>query len=96
VAAIGRWCGKPQEVFVCGGGARNQALMARLQQHLPDCRVAGTDFLGQPADWVEAVAFAWLAWRTLRGEAGNLAGSHRRPRPAHPRRDLPALEDAAG
>jgi len=73
VEAIGRWCGSPQAVFVCGGGARNQALMARLQQHLPDCRVAGTDFLGQPADWVEAVAFAWLAWRTLRGETGNLA-----------------------
>ena len=73
VEAIGRWCGRPQEVFVCGGGARNQALMARLRQHLPDCRVAGTDFLGQPADWVEAVAFAWLAWRALRGEAGNLA-----------------------
>ena len=72
-AAIGRCCGSPQEVFVCGGGARNQALMARLQQHLPDCRVASTDFLGQPADWVEAVAFGWLAWRTLRGEAGNLA-----------------------
>ena len=72
-AAIGRWCGSPQEVFVCGGGARNQALMARLQQHLADCRVAGTDFLGQPADWVEAVAFAWLAWRTLNGETGNLA-----------------------
>ena len=72
-AAIGRWCGRPQELFVCGGGARNQALMARLQQLLPDCRVAGTDFLGQPADWVEAVAFAWLAWRTLRGEPGNLA-----------------------
>jgi len=72
-AAIGRWCGSPQEVFVCGGGAHNQALMARLQQHLPDCRVASTDFLGQPADWVEAVAFAWLAWRTLNGETGNLA-----------------------
>ena len=72
-AAIGRWCGSPQEVFVCGGGARNQALMTRLQQHLPACRVASTDFLGQPADWVEAVAFAWLAWRTLNGETGNLA-----------------------
>ena len=47
--------------------------MARLEECLPDCRVAGTDFLGQPTDWVEAVAFAWLAWRTLRGEAGNLA-----------------------
>ena len=72
-AAIGRWCGIPRELFVCGGGARNDALMARLQHHLPDCRVAGTDSLGQPADGVEAVAFAWLAWRTLRGEPGNLA-----------------------
>lgn len=72
-AAIGRWCGRPQEIYVCGGGARNQALMALLQGHLPDCRLAATDFLGQPADWVEAVAFAWLAWRTLRGEPGNLA-----------------------
>lgn len=72
-AAIRRWCGSPQELYVCGGGARNTALMARLQHHLPDCRVASTDFLGQPADWVEAVAFAWLAWRSLRGEPGNLA-----------------------
>ncbi len=71
--AIGRWCGDPDELFVCGGGAHNQTLMARLQQHLPDCRVAGTDTLGLAADWVEALAFAWLAWRTLRGEPGNLA-----------------------
>jgi len=71
--AIAHWCGKPDELFVCGGGARNLLLMDSLQCHLPDCRVAGTDSLGQPADWVEAVAFAWLAWRTLHGEAGNLA-----------------------
>jgi anhydro-N-acetylmuramic acid kinase len=70
--AVDQWCGRPEALFVCGGGARNDALMARLQQLLPDCRVAGTDSLGQPADWVEAVAFAWLAWRTLRGETGNL------------------------
>ncbi len=72
-AAINTWCGHPDAVFVCGGGARNQALMERLQLHLPSSRVASTDSLGQPADWVEAVAFAWLTWRTLRGEAGNLA-----------------------
>ena len=71
--AIGRWCGDPDELFACGGGAHNQTLMARLQHHLPDCRVAGTDSLGQAADWVEALAFAWLAWRTLHGEPGNLA-----------------------
>ena len=73
ITAIDRWCGTPQELYVCGGGARNAALMARLQEHLPNRRVASTDYLGQPADWVEAVAFAWLAWRTLRGEPGNLA-----------------------
>ncbi len=70
--AIENWCGNPDELFVCGGGAQNVALMARLQQRLPDRRVATTDSLDQPADWVEAVAFAWLAWRTLRGETGNL------------------------
>lgn len=70
--AIGRWCGGPDEVFVCGGGAHNQALMARLQQHLSGWRIASTDALGWAADWVEALAFAWLAWRTLRGEPGNL------------------------
>ena len=71
--AIDRWCGAPDELFACGGGAHNEALMARLQQHLPNCRVASTDALGQAADWVEALAFAWLAWRTLHGEPGNLA-----------------------
>ena len=70
--AISRWCGKPDETFVCGGGAHNRALMARLKYHLPDCRIASTDSLGQAADWVEALAFAWLAWRTLNNEPGNL------------------------
>jgi len=70
--AAEQWCGHPGAMFVCGGGVRNDALMARLQQLLPDCHIASTDSLGQPADWVEAVAFAWLASRTLRGEAGNL------------------------
>jgi anhydro-N-acetylmuramic acid kinase len=46
--------------------------MARLQHHAASCRVASTDSLGQGADWVEAIAFAWLAWRTLNNEPGNL------------------------
>jgi anhydro-N-acetylmuramic acid kinase len=70
--SVETWCGNPGELFVCGGGARNEALMARLQLHLPNCRIASTDSLGQPADWVEGAAFAWLAWRALRGEPGNL------------------------
>lgn len=49
------------DVLVCGGGMRNTALMAALQAALP-CRVESTDDHGLPAQWVEAAAFAWLAW----------------------------------
>jgi anhydro-N-acetylmuramic acid kinase len=70
--AISQWCGRPDELFICGGGVHNRALMAGLSAALPQVRVAATDALGLPADWVEAVAFAWLAQRTLRGLPGNL------------------------
>ncbi len=49
------------EVFVCGGGAKNRQLLADLQQLLPQCRISITDELGVDADYVEAMAFAWLA-----------------------------------
>lgn len=48
-------------VLVCGGGARNGALMAALRAHM-GCAVELTDSYGLPAQWVEAAAFAWLAW----------------------------------
>lgn len=71
--AIGRWCGMgAEELFVCGGGAHNAALLAELSARLPAIRLATTDALGLPADWVEAVAFAWLARQTLLGLPGNL------------------------
>lgn len=50
-----------QDLFVCGGGAHNATLMQRLQTLLPSCKVDTTDCEGVPADWVEAMAFAWLA-----------------------------------
>lgn len=65
-------CGSPAELYVCGGGAYNSLLMRLLAQHAVARRIATTDLLGLPADRVEAMAFAWLAWRTLHGEAGNL------------------------
>lgn len=49
------------ELLVCGGGAHNGALMQRLQLLLPNCVVASTAARGVPPDWVEAMAFAWLA-----------------------------------
>jgi anhydro-N-acetylmuramic acid kinase len=70
--AIHRHCADTQELYVCGGGAHNGALMGALRERLPNCRLGITDALGLPADWVEAMAFAWLARRCLRGEPGNL------------------------
>ncbi len=60
------------EMFCCGGGIRNTALMERLQALLPDVALDATDRLGLDAQWMEATAFAWLAMETLEGRPGNL------------------------
>jgi anhydro-N-acetylmuramic acid kinase len=70
--AVRRHCGTPDELYVCGGGAHNGVLMRQIAAALPQSRTTTTDFLGLPANHVEAMAFAWLAWRTLHGEPGNL------------------------
>lgn len=59
------------ELLVCGGGAHNGALMSRLQELLPGCRVASTAAHGVAPDWIEAMAFAWLAHCCLHGIASN-------------------------
>lgn len=70
--ALSRWCGKPEELFVCGGGAHNGPLMQRLQDALPCTRVASTAVLGILPDWLEAIAFAWLARQHCLRLPGNL------------------------
>ena len=59
-------------LMVCGGGARNPLLMARLSAMLPGTEVCTTDAFGISGDDMEALAFAWLAFRTLSGQSGNL------------------------
>lgn len=56
---------------VCGGGANNTLLMARLSDLLAPHQVTTTESLGIHPDWVEAAGFAWLAHQTLRGKPGN-------------------------
>ncbi len=58
--------------YVCGGGARNAHLLAALRAAAPSVAWDITDALGVQADWVEAVAFAWLARQTVLGQPGNL------------------------
>ncbi|QOR40455.1 anhydro-N-acetylmuramic acid kinase [Billgrantia diversa] len=56
----------------CGGGAHNRDLLGRLARHLPETALVPSSDWGWPADWLEAGAFAWLAWRRLEGLPGNL------------------------
>jgi anhydro-N-acetylmuramic acid kinase len=56
---------KLDELIVCGGGALNTALMQRLAQLLPHCRVLSSAARGLPPQDVEATAFAWLARQTV-------------------------------
>ena len=71
VAAVERFAPRTQELWLCGGGARNPLLATRLAERAAPRRVETTEGLGIHPDWVEAAAFAWLAMRALAGEAGN-------------------------
>ena len=51
--------------------ARNRLLLERLQALLDPLPVATTSALGVDPDWMEAIAFAWLAWRCLERQPGN-------------------------
>lgn len=61
-----------QRLIVCGGGVHNPVLMAQLVKLLPALLVESTAGHGMDPDFVEAMAFAWLARETLAGRPGNL------------------------
>lgn len=71
--AVEQYCAQADELYVCGGGAHNLCVIERLRRNLPRCHIATTAALGIDPDWVEAIAFAWLAKQTLDGRPGNLA-----------------------
>jgi len=62
-----------QAVYVCGGGAYNGVLLREIAAALGgQVPVASTDTLGVAPNRVEALAFAWLGYRFLRRQPGNL------------------------
>jgi anhydro-N-acetylmuramic acid kinase len=65
-------------LYVCGGGAHNQALINAIARRVDPSPVASTARLGLDPDYVEAVAFAWFASRTLEGlpsSSGSVTGA---------------------
>jgi len=70
--AVKRYAQNTGEALICGGGVHNPLLMERLAEKLRPVEVRSTASIGLDPDWVEAVAFAWMAARTMDGMAGNL------------------------
>lgn len=59
-------------IFLCGGGVFNPILVEDIQSLAPSCLVTSTASLGVDPMQVEAMAFAWLAYRFIQRKAGNL------------------------
>jgi anhydro-N-acetylmuramic acid kinase len=78
LAAAVRQYAPGASLYVCGGGAHNVGLLNAIAALIAPCRVASTSALGLDPDYVEAVAFAWFAKRTLEGltsSAGSVTGA---------------------
>jgi anhydro-N-acetylmuramic acid kinase len=61
------------EILICGGGVHNEFLMERLAQLAKaNFTLASTQQYGIHPNWVEAMAFAFLAKQTLTRQYGNL------------------------
>jgi len=63
---------KLAELLLCGGGVNNDCLVRKLAQLLPEVSLRTTDALGAPGEYLEAMAFAWLACCRLSGRAAGL------------------------
>ena len=61
-----------QRVYLCGGGRHNNLLTQRIRSLIAPIEVADTCALGVDTDFMEAVAFAWLAMQCLDHVSGNV------------------------
>jgi anhydro-N-acetylmuramic acid kinase len=69
--AVHRHAMDAERLLVCGGGVHNTVLLDLLRRQT-GLAVESTAQYGIDPDWVEAMAFAWLAQRTLDDLPGNL------------------------
>jgi anhydro-N-acetylmuramic acid kinase len=70
--AIRRHAPDAVDVLACGGGVHNDTLMKRLAVLLAPCAVRSTADEGVDPDYLEAMAFAWLARQRLLRRPGTL------------------------
>lgn len=60
-------------LIVCGGGAKNSYLMERLSSNLSGVEVSAGDKYGVDGEYMEAMAFAWLACERVHKRAVKLS-----------------------
>ncbi len=60
------------KLIVCGGGSHNSNLLQRIQTELPDAQISNSSDYGIDPDFMEAILFAWLAYRCINNLSGNL------------------------
>jgi anhydro-N-acetylmuramic acid kinase len=58
----------PDVTLLCGGGAKNVFLVERIKALMPNVEVA----IATNADYIEAMTFAWLAYKRMHNEKVNL------------------------
>lgn len=58
-----------EKVLVCGGGVKNSFLMSELQKELSMLDVVSTEEYGVSSDNIEAMIFAWLAYKRFKKES---------------------------
>jgi len=58
------------KILICGGGTHNAHLLERIKARTKQA-LTTTETYGIHPDWVEAMAFAWLAKQTMEGKTGN-------------------------
>ena len=68
-----RYATGSRELIVCGGGAKNVDMLARLRRELDPVVVISSGERGLPPEQVEATAFAWLARAFVFRRPGNIA-----------------------
>lgn len=72
--AVREHASEARDILVCGGGVHNPVLMDALRGALAPREVRSTADYGVDPDFIEAMAFAWLARERLAGRPGNLPG----------------------
>ncbi len=56
-----------EEIYLCGGGAKNKYIVSRLRDYLGNVQVLSTSDLGYDPDFIEALLWAYLGYCFVRG-----------------------------